>query len=208
MRIVLAAAVMLAGLIVVLGAIVLARPNYVEAEVSGDAMVPTLKNGDRVAVDSEAKPRRGDMVVVDGAELPGEAPGQRVLRVIGVGGDQLAYADGELTVNGRAVTERYVRVAEQGPDFTVTVPADTVFLAGDARDVAVDSRTFVDRGGHGAVPVDAVQGKVVAVNGTLLDGSQSWLAWVAGGAVMALAGLGWLLVGLHRKTAIPAPVAD
>ncbi len=206
MRIVLAAAVTLAGLIVVLGAIVLARPSYVEVEVSGGAMVPTLDAGDRVAVDNDAGPRRGDMVVFDAAALPGQPPGQRVLRVVGVGGDRLAYADGRFTVNGAPVREPYA--SGKGPDFTVTVPDGSVFLVGDARDVAVDSRAFVDEESRGAIPVDAVEGRVVAVNGTLLDDSQDWLTWVAGGAVVALAGLGWLIVGLHRRTAIPAPPAD
>ena len=206
MRIVLAAAVTLAGLIVVLGAIVLARPSYVDVEIGGESMLPTLEPGDQVAVDNDAGPRRGDMVVFDAAALPGQPGGQRVLRVIGVGGDELAYAGGKLSVNGAAVREPYA--TGKGADFTVTVPDGTVFLAGDARDNAVDSRTFVDEEDHGAIPVDAVEGRVVAVNGTLLDGSQSWLAWVAGGAVVALAGLGWLIVGLHRRTAIPSPPAD
>lgn len=206
MRIVLAAAVTLAGLIVVLGAIVLARPSYAEVEVSGDAMAPTLEAGDRVTVDDEAGPQRGDMVAFDATALPDQPGGSRVLRVIGVGGDRLEYADGKLTVNGEPVREPYA--TGKGPDFTVTVPDGTVFLAGDARDVAVDSRAFVDEESRGAVPVDAVEGRVVAVNGTLLDDSQGWLAWVAGGAVVALVGLGWLIVGLHRRTAIPAPRAE
>src|SRR5688572_4302661 len=111
---------MLAGLIVVLGAIVLARPSYADVEVRGDAMLPTLRAGDRVAVDNDAGPRRGDMVVFNNAKLTGRDPGERVLRVIGVGGDRLVYAGGRLTVNDKPVTEPYV--AGQGTDFTVTVP--------------------------------------------------------------------------------------
>ena len=195
----LATAVMLTGLVVVLGAIVLARPSYVEVEVRGDAMRPTLRTGDRVAVDNDAGPRRGDMVVVDNAALTGRNPGERVLRVVGVAGDRLSYAGGQLTVNDKPVTEPYT--TGPGPDFTATVAENTVFLASDDRRLADDAN-------RGAVPVDAVDGRVVAVNGTLLDASQDWLTWVAGGAVVALAGLGWLIVGLYRRTAIPAPPAD
>lgn len=195
----LATAVMLTGLVVVLGAIILARPNYVEVEVRGDAMQPTLRAGDRVAVDNDAGPRRGDMVVFDNAALTGRNPGERVLRVIGTGGDRLAYAGGQLTVNGKPAAEPYV--TGEGPDFTVTVPENAVFLAGDDRGHADDAN-------RGALPVDAVDGRVVAVNGALLDARQDWLTWVAGGAVVALAGLGWLIVGLYRRTAIPAPPAD
>jgi signal peptidase I len=198
-RIVLATAVMLTGLVVVLGAIVLARPSYVEVEVRGDAMLPTLRAGDRVAVDNEAVPRRGDMVVFDNEALTGRDPGERVLRVIGVAGDRLAYTGGQLTVNDKPAAEPFV--TGQGTDFTVTVPEDAVFLAGD-------DRQHSDAANRGTLPVDAVDGQVVAVNGTLLDANQDWLIWVAGGAVVALAGLGWLIVGLYRRTAIPAPPTD
>lgn len=207
MRIVLATTVMLAGLVVVLGAIVMARPNYSEVEVGGAAMAPTLEEGDLVAVERGAEARRGDMVVFDGAALPGRASGQRVLRVIGVGGDRLEYADSRFTLNGKPVTEAYAHGSGMN-DFTVTVPDGTVFLAGDARDNSVDSRMFVENDGVGAVPESEIEGRVVGVNGTLLDDSQGWLVWVAGGAVIALVGLGWLIVGLHRRTAIPATPVD
>jgi signal peptidase I len=202
-RIVLAVVFMLAGLGVVLGAVVLGRPSFVEVEVGGAAMAPTLEEGDLLTVDSEAEPRRGDMVVLDGEAFAGQSAGLRVLRVMGVGGDELEYTGGELTRNGEPVSEPY---ASGTPltDFTVTVPDGTVFLAGDARDNAVDSRMFVDHEGHGAVPVAAIEGRVVGVNGTLLDsGTQAWPLWVAGGAVMALGGLGWLIAGLHRRTTAP-----
>lgn len=199
---------MLAGLVVVLGAIVLARPSHSEVQVGGAAMAPTLEEGDLVAIEDGAEPRRGDMVAFDGAELPRQAAGLRVLRVIGLGGDRLEYADGRLTVDGEVVDEPYAN--GRGPDdFTLTVPEGTVFLAGDARDDAVDSRMFAGHDGHGAVRVDAIEGRVVGVNGTLLDsGNQSWPIWVISGAVVALGGLGWLIVGLHRRTAIPAVPAD
>ncbi|MFC4856394.1 signal peptidase I [Actinophytocola glycyrrhizae] len=206
-RIVVAAALMLTGLAIVLGAVVLARPSYTEVEVGGSAMAPTLEDGDLVAVESGVTPRRGDLVVIDGAALPGQEPGPRVLRVMGVGGDRLEYRDGRLTVDGEPVVEASANGTPPN-DFTVTVPADTVFLAGDARDDAVDSRMFVEHDGHGAVPLTAVEGRVVGVNGTLLDSSaRPWLLWVAGGAVVTLCGLGWLIVGLHRRTAIPSTPA-
>jgi len=208
MRIVLAAALTLAGLIVVLGAVVMARPSHSEVEVGGAAMAPTLEEGDLVIVEDDAEPRRGDMVVLDGAALPGQASGLRVLRVMGIGGDELEYADGDLTLNGTPFAEAYAN--GRGPnDFSLTVPDGTVFLAGDARDNAIDSRMFAHHDGHGAVPANAIEGRVVGVNGALLDsGGQSWLIWVAGGAVVALGGLGWLIVLLHRRTAIPAAPAD
>lgn len=203
-RIVLAAVLMVAGLGVVLGAIVLGRPSYAEVEVGGAAMAPTLEEGDLVTVENGAKPRRDDMVVLDGEAIDGQASGLRVLRVMGVGGDELEYTGGRLTRNGEPVTEPHASGTPLN-DFTVTVPEGTVFLAGDARDNAVDSRMFAESDGHGAVPVDAIEGRVVGVNGTLLDGgTQSWPLWVAGGAVVALGGLGWLIAGLYRRTTATA----
>ncbi len=203
-RIVFAVVLMLAGLAVVLGAIVLARPSYADVEVGGATMAPTLEEGDQVTVDREAEPRRGDIVVLDGSHLSDRTKGLFVLRVMGVGGDRLEYTGGRLTLNGELVNEPYASGTPLN-DFTVTVPDNTVFLAGDARDNAIDSRMFVEHEGHGAVPVDAIEGRVVGINGTLLDsGTQSWPLWVAGGAVVALGGLGWLIVGVHRRTALPA----
>ena len=180
-RIVLAAVLMSAGLAVVLGGIVFARPAHTEVEVHGAAMAPTLEAGDRVAVEAGADLRRGDLVVVDGD----------VLRVIGIGGDRLVYADGRLAIDGEPVPEPYAD-GTRPTDLTHTVAADTVYVASDVR-----GRTL-----GGPVPVAAVEGRVVAVNGTLIDGgTQTWPLWVAGGAVVALGGLGWLIVGLHRRTA-------
>lgn len=68
------------------------------------SMAPALLVGDRVLVDRLAYrggrlPERGDVVLFE-ATLPGEAPTVFVKRVVGLPGDEVGIAAGELRVNG------------------------------------------------------------------------------------------------------------
>jgi len=71
------------------------------AEVGHDDMVPTLRQGDQVAVWTLAKLERGDVVV---CEHPSE-PGRRVIgRLLGMPGDTLSMSrGGKLTIGGTPV---------------------------------------------------------------------------------------------------------
>jgi signal peptidase I len=146
------------GLLVVpvaalLCALLLAEPM----RVSSGSMSPSYDRGDEVLV---AKlgfrahgPRRGDVIVIHappGGEL-------MIKRVAAVGGDDIGIADGVLIVNRRRVEEPYVDQARvDGTYFgPVRVPPKSVWVLGDARAGSVDSRTF------GAVPLDAVVGRVL-----------------------------------------------
>lgn len=121
--------------------------------VGSDSMTPALHSGDLVVVEPLADPpRHGDVVTIrhlhDGDRL--------IKRIVAVGGERVAVEDGVLVVDGRRVCEALVDQARQdgvwfGP---VTVPAGTVFLLGDNRAGAVDSRDF------GAVDETDVSGRV------------------------------------------------
>lgn len=123
--------------------------------VASGSMAPTLVDGDLVLVDRlSGTPERMDVVAAE--DPPGE--GLVVKRVVGLGGDTVALEDGVLVVNRRPVCESAVDLSRVdgvwfGP---VTVPADSVFLLGDARDVSVDSRDF------GPVAESSVVGLVTA----------------------------------------------
>ncbi|HZH44732.1 MAG TPA: signal peptidase I [Lysobacter sp.] len=152
--------------------------------VPSGSMEPTLRPGDRVAVDMRAyglrlpftsvelvdgdAPRSGDVVVFDSP-----ADGERLVkRVVAVGGDRVALHDGRLTVNGRPaqvsgwpVVERFPAADAEldlgrggGPDLPPTrVPAGHVLVLGDHRGNSVDGRAF------GWVRADALYGRAVAV---------------------------------------------
>ena len=124
--------------------------------VSSDSMAPTYSVGDEVLVEKVSPdardPERGAVVVF-------RRPGTHKLvmkRVVALGEQTVAIRDGVLTVDGQHPSEPYVHRIVAGSYFgPVRVPAGAVFVLGDQRLGSVDSRTF------GAVPIDAVIGRVV-----------------------------------------------
>jgi signal peptidase I len=144
----------------VIGAVLLVRGTALEPlAVSSPSMEPTLPVGSTVLVDKLTPRWRGvgvgDVVVFtspdDGADT--------VKRVVAVGGQTVALEDAVLHVDGVAVDEPQVDLSRiDGTWFgPVTVPDGSVFVLGDSRGVSIDSRTY------GAVPLDDIEGRVVAV---------------------------------------------
>jgi signal peptidase I len=121
------------------------------------SMEPTIKKGSniRVVPIDGTQPRRGDLVVF---EIPGEAKGLQVKRVVGLPGDRVAIRSKHLIVNGKEPDEPYVThvdptvyettepstglARDQMPERTVG--EGRLFLLGDNRDNSLDSRFFGD----------------------------------------------------------------
>lgn len=126
--------------------------------VGSDSMRPTLAPGRVILVDKVSgrwrAPRVGD-VVTTRDPLTGETI---VKRIVAVGGDDVGIEDGRLVRNGAVVDEPGVDTTAMGGAYfgPVAVPAGHVFLLGDHRAESVDSRRF------GAVPVSALEGRLVA----------------------------------------------
>ena len=103
-------------------------------------------------------PARGD-VVVSTVESP--EGGMLVRRIIGLPGDRVSLdrTTGQVTVNGQPLAEDYVSCLAVGnmdiADETL-VPAGEVFVLGDERLTALDSR----RQSIGTLPVETLLGKV------------------------------------------------
>lgn len=123
--------------------------------VRGASMEPTYLDGDRVVVRRSARPRRGQVVVVE--QAGGQHPGQR---------RPLAALAGAVDVAGRAwLIKRVAAVAGDpvpvaaGPALAgsagARVPEGTVVLLGDNSAVSVDSRTL------GPFPLSRLLGVVV-----------------------------------------------
>ena len=95
-------------------------------------------------------PERGEIIVFRPPSV--EAP-DYVKRVIGVPGDVVTMRRGQVFVNGLPMDEQYI----SKDNFTfdaVRVPPETVFVLGDNRPIAEDSRGF------GVVPWENIVGKV------------------------------------------------
>ena len=129
-------------------------------EIPSSSMVPTLQPGEHVLADKLAyrfgDPQRGDLVVFHSPRT-----GEVLLkRVVALPGDRVGIEDSALVVNGRRLSEPYVKDAAliDGEYFgPIHVPQGSVFVLGDRRSDSVDSRVF------GPVPESALIGRVDAL---------------------------------------------
>ena len=92
-----------------------------------------------------------------------------IKRVVGVPGDHVACCDAEnrVTVNGVPLNEKSYLFPGDSPSenrFSVTVPADSLWVMGDHRDVSWDSRGHrYGYPGGGSIPESAVVGRAFIV---------------------------------------------
>jgi len=121
------------------------------------AMDPALKDGDLVVFHRYTKsgylPR--DAVVLD------HNGRRQVRRVVATAGDTVDITADGLVINGALqqepeIFQRTERYAE-GISFPITVPEGEVFLLGDSREGATDSRIY------GCVKIEDTKGKVMTV---------------------------------------------
>ncbi|MPZ60073.1 MAG: signal peptidase I [Propionibacteriales bacterium] len=152
------------------------------------SMLPTIQEGDRIAVTKLGDVDRGDVVVFEdpggwltAAERPAEQTGvlPRFLEFVGVlpatdkgylvkrliaePGDRVKCCDrnGRVTVNGSPLLEEdYLppRVEPSDEEFDVVVPKDAVWVMGDNRPNSRDSR----RNETAFVPLDNLVGEALA----------------------------------------------
>ncbi len=130
---------------------------FTSITVKGESMEPALLDGDRLLITkSYDSPSRGDIVVFATLDRHNQEE-DLVKRVIAVPGDTVEVRQGIALVNG-AVEDTPGMGADQYDGTYVapyTVPPGHVFVLGDNRRVALDSREL------GPVPSSSVSGKAV-----------------------------------------------
>lgn len=126
--------------------------NNAKVTLEGTAMEPTFSKGTIL----EFAPRqnhiysRGEVIWLND---PKSGPQVRhVRRIIGIAGDTLEMRSGTLYLNGAAVVENYIKSGPTADFAPVKVAADQLFVMGDNRAAAEDSRQW------GPVAVNLVRG--------------------------------------------------
>jgi len=145
-------------------------------QVDGQSMEPQLTGGEHVLIDTlafdfrvanPAAPQnplveirlhpiaRGDLVAFE----HGAGDERRILlkRVVGIAGDTVAIARGNVIVNGAPYQGTPDPSADTTNLATLSVPAGNIFVLGDNRAQSDDSRAF------GPVPIESVIGRATLV---------------------------------------------
>lgn len=138
--------------------------------VEGPSMMPTLQDGDYIALLSNVlmgDPEQGDIIVARKASFQDGAP--IVKRVIATQGQtvDILYDEtgiGTVYVDGVALDEPYINEAMRMPMYTqcsfpLTVEENCVFVMGDNRNRSSDSR-YID---IGQIEISQVLGKVIFI---------------------------------------------
>ncbi|MEV7186285.1 signal peptidase I [Kitasatospora sp. NPDC093102] len=186
-----------------LGASVVLTGGYSVHRMAGGTMRPELREGDRLLSDrvAAADVRRGEVYLADS---PWMLDHLVVSRVAALGGDRIACADGQATLNGRPLDEPPARQAHTCyRDFDVTVPPGRAFLMSDQRESAIDSRIDSGDEWQGTVDLATLTGhRVVWHSGPDAPGLPGKLTGaVVLGALGVLLALGGLIAALVTGSA-------
>jgi len=127
--------------------------------VEGPCMEPTLYTDQRVFVDKISyhftEPQRNEVVICFYPRMEGTY----VKRIAAVAGDVVEIIDGKLYINGELADDKYFKgtMNEDMPPFSV--PEDYLFVMGDNRNNALDSRNPI----IGPIPEDQILGKALFI---------------------------------------------
>jgi signal peptidase I len=109
--------------------------------VRGSSMAPGIQDGDRILVEPWSyllsPVERGDVVVL---RYPLDPEIDYIKRVIGLPGDCIALAHGEVWVNGERLAEPYVESIDTSSSLAVVIEPGHYFVLGDNRNNSTDSR--------------------------------------------------------------------
>jgi signal peptidase I len=176
------------------------KTNLVELyHVPSTSMSPGLEKGDYFFVDKDVnspgckrKIKRGDIATF---VYPNDRTTIYVKRIIGLPGDKIEMSGNDVKVNGQSITEGspssaqahlvvkekaesgetydvYWKPGSQGTQLSLIVPDGQVFVLGDNRDEAYDSRKF------GTLPLTDINGVAKQIWFSLADAGLRIGKWV------------------------------
>lgn len=124
--------------IVIIIIVILIRSFIVTpVRVTGDSMIPTLKDGEIMLLYKLGEIKRNDIVVID----TDSSDGYIIKRLIGMPGDTVEYEKGKLYINGKQVEDKY-GFGETEDFEKVKLEDNEYFVMGDNRVWSKDSRVF------------------------------------------------------------------
>lgn len=145
----------LTGVAVALLVVGAAGCSMLRVDVVGDAMAPTLNDGDSaIATRAFDELNRGDII---GFRYPRDATKSFVQRIIGLPGDAIEMRDGQVWIDGELLDEPYIAPANRSADTwgPMTLESEAYFVMGDNRRDSSDSRSW------GSVRRAAIWAKVI-----------------------------------------------
>jgi signal peptidase I len=125
--------------------------------VQGHSMLPTMHEGEYLIINKLSyfldEPEAGDIIVL---HYPRDRTREYIKRVIGVPGDTVEVANGEVSINGVVLDEPYIA---DDPNYSGSwiVPEDNFFVLGDNRNSSSDSHSW------SFLPRDDIVGKAWVV---------------------------------------------
>lgn len=111
--------------------------------VDGLSMEPRVHAGELVLINTLAY-RIGTIGRGDVVAFRHDAPNPEtyIKRVVGLPGERVAVREGVVSIDGRALTEPYVRFRDRRSAAEITVPPHAYYVLGDNRAESDDSRTW------------------------------------------------------------------
>jgi len=156
---------MMAGTIALILITYFVRTYYIPSE----SMVPTLEVHDYIIVAKpfvlklfHAYPPRRDDIVVFHPPLPGENR-EFIKRVIGLPGETLSVHDSKVFINGKPLTEPYIK---SPPDYTfgpISIPLGNYLVFGDNRRNSEDSHAWPEIGSTPFLSLQRIEGTAVMI---------------------------------------------
>ena len=135
--------------------------GFLITQCRGQGMFPAIKDGDLcIAFRRQAQALVGEHIVQDDVVAYRFDGQRRFGRVVAVAGDIVMIdGSGNLSVNGVSQSQEvpYPTSAREGTEYPLRVPDGCVYVLGDYRTNAMDSRDF------GSIPLENVEGKVITI---------------------------------------------